>query len=433
MADRSIVTQVGIEDLKFALTEIAENLEAHINASLSKAHGINVLVGYVDAHGNDLTTYQDSNGDAIGNYYLRFTIENVAYYAPANFTTLPGQDATTGSIDTSPEGEFEAQGGSAWITDYTSDQVAQANAINTDVLVAHTRQPHYSTHGSLEVIAQDTFTNLGHRVGTHVIRIRIGNNVYNIPAVSRFGGPLQPPRIGGIPTNLSVEIGEGDPNDCNVPVTVPFNGGTRPVEYHWQYNNSAVWTDITPAANGSLALPGWDDGINFQWSDLSNPTFRITQVKPGSNETRSAQFRCRVTNAAVPDTGPESGIITNTLTFTASDETGTWLCGVACDLGYISLEDYKTDAAWSDEHVGALTYAGYSLWAEPLAAWFRKHPKLFWTVALFVCAWTREVCFRSGTKKSGSLIGKAVMVVGRPICAMIGAARALVRLSTGCR
>lgn len=433
MPDRNIVTQVGIEDLKFALTEIAENLSAHINASLSKAHGINLVSGYVDADGNDLTTYQDSNGDIIGNYFLRFVIESVIYFAPAVTTTLPGQDATTGSVNTSPEGEFENQGGSSWITDYTSDQVSQANAVNTDVLIPHTRQPHAATHGSMTVILQDTFSSLGHKVGTHVIQIKIANLVYTIPCSLRFGGPIQAPRIGGILSNSSVNIPEGEPNTCDVPVTVPFLGGTKPVLYHWQYNNSSVWTDITPSVSGSLALPGWSSGIDFQWSDTSNPTFRITGVHPGSNETRSAQFRCRVTNVAVPDTGPNSGVITNTFTFTATDQTGTWLCGVACDLGYISRERYLIDAAWSAKNVDMLTHAGYSAWAEPLAAWFRKHPYCFFPVAFFVCAWTREVCYRSGHVPTGSLIGKAVMAVGRPVCSMIGAVRSALKLSSARR
>jgi hypothetical protein len=418
--DRNIVTQVGIEDLKFALAEVAENLSAHVNASLSKAHGVNIVAGYIDADGNDRTTYQDSNGDVIGNYFLRFAIANVIYFAPAITTTLPGQDATSGVINTSPEGEFDNQGGSGWITDYTSDQVAQANAINTDVLIPHTRQPHATTHGSMTAVLQNTFSNLGHTVGTHVVQMKIGNNVYTIPCTTRLGGPIQAPRIGSIITNASVNIPEGEPNTCNVPVTVPFLGGTKPVAYHWQYNNSSVWTDITPSVSGSLSLPGWSSGIDFQWSDTANPTFRITGVHPGSNQTRSAQFRCRVTNVAVPDTGPTSGVITNTFTFTATDRTGTWLCGVAADFGYISLEDYRTDADWSSKSIDALTYAGYTSVAEPLAAWFRKHPYCFWPVAFFVCAWTREVCYRSGTKKSGSLIGKAVMKVGRPACALLG-------------
>jgi hypothetical protein len=90
MADRSIVTQVGIEDLKFALSEVAENLSTHINASLSKAHGLNIINGYIDSDGNDLTTFQDSQGNVMGNYQLLFFINNVPYFAPALATALDG-------------------------------------------------------------------------------------------------------------------------------------------------------------------------------------------------------------------------------------------------------------------------------------------------------------------------------------------------------
>jgi hypothetical protein len=365
MADRNIVTQVGIEDLKFALAEIAENLDTHINASLSKAHGINILTGYIDANGNDLTTYQDSNGDIIGNYFLRFVVANVIYFAPAIVTSLAGQPATSGVVNTSPDGEFDGQGGSAWITDYTSDQVQQAEAINQDVLIPHTRQPHESTHGSMTVVLQNTFSSLGHTIGTHVIQIKFSNSLYTIPCTTRFGGPDQGPRISGIPTNLSVEIASGDSNDCNVPITVVFNGGTKPVAYHWQFNNTGVWTDITPAA-GSVVLPGWDSGVEFQWSDTSNPTFRITQVKPGSGQTRSAQFRCRVTNAGVPNTGPTSGILTNVCTFTATDNTGgcfitTAVC-IATGLGD-DCDDLCTLRAFRDSYV-LPTHSGQALLKE---------------------------------------------------------------------
>jgi hypothetical protein len=423
MADRNIVTQVGIEALKFALTEIAENLNAHVNASLSKAHGVNIVVGFVDSDGNDRTTYQDSNGDVIGNYFLRFAIENVIYFAPAVVTALPGQDATTGSVNTSPEDEFTGQGGSAWITDYTSTQVEQADAINDDVLIPHTRQPHASTHGSLTVLLQNTFTSLGHVAGTHVIQIRIANNVYNIPCVTRLGGPLQAPRLGGIASNLSVNIPEGAPNTCDVPVTAPLLGGTKPVAYHWQYNNVGVWTDITPAVSGNLPVSGWSGGVDFQWASTATPTFRIVGVHPGSNQTRSAQFRCRVTNVAVPDTGADSGVMTNVLTFSATDKTGTWLCGVAWEFGHITLDDYRVDAAWSAKNIGPVTYAGYSMWAAPLSRWFRAHPAAFPLIAPFVQAWTNEVGFRNGTKQRGSLLGKAVMAVGRPICCVLGAVK----------
>lgn len=326
MSDRNIVTQVGIEDLKFALSEVAENLSAHVNASLSKAHGLNILNGYIDDNGNNLNTYQDATGTVVGTHFVLFQVGNANYYAPANLTTLAGQSETSGSIQTSADAL--AQGGSAWVTDYTSDQVAQARSMNTDVLIPHTRLPHRLAHGGMSVTAQATYNALGNQIGTHIIRFMFDNVVYNIPVSNRFGGPAQPPRISGIPPNLSdhSDAGSEGQNKVNRPLTVTLLAGTLPVAYHWQYNNSGVWTDITPAASGNVPLPGWlsngGNGVDFTWVNTSTPTFLIFEAKPGSGETRSGQFRCRVTNLAVPDTGPESGVITNVCTYTFQDDSG---------------------------------------------------------------------------------------------------------------
>src|SRR6185295_17636631 len=105
---------------------------------------------------------------------------------------LAGQPDSTGSIDTSVDGDaFQNQGNSAWITDYTSDQVQQAQSMNQDVLIPHTRQPHWSTHGSMSILTQPTFNTLGAKVGSHIVQIKYNNSVYNIPVSRRFGGPPQ--------------------------------------------------------------------------------------------------------------------------------------------------------------------------------------------------------------------------------------------------
>jgi hypothetical protein len=324
MAERNIVTQDGLVDLKFQLQEVAENLSAHINASLSKAHGVVVLQGYTDADGNDLTTYQDSVGDILGNYFIRFTVDNVHYYAAAITTALAGQDESTGSIDTGEEDDFQSVGGSAWVTNYVSQQAADAEAINTDVIIPHTRNPHWDAHGSLTILNTPTYDTDGHQIGTHIVRMRIGGNVYNIPVCDRFGGPLQVPRIGSIPPSVSVDFDSGEGNDVDIPLTLTVSGGTRPYAYHWQYFNTTtgLWTDITPAGSGSLSVPGWDSGIEYQWASTSTATFRITEANPGSDVTASMALRCRVTNPAVADSGATSGVISNNCIFTATDETG---------------------------------------------------------------------------------------------------------------
>ena len=322
MAERNIVTQDGLADLKFQLQEVAENLSAHINASLSKAHGIVALEGYTDADGNDLTTYQDSVGDVVGNYFIRFTVDNVHYYAPAKTTALAGQEESTGSIDTGEEDDFQEVGGSAWVTIYASEQAADAEAINTDVLVPHTRVPHWDAHGGMTILNTTTFDTDGHQVGTHIVQLRVGTNVYNIPVSDRFGGPLQLPRINSIPPTQDSFFSAGSDNNVNIPLTLTVTGGTKPFEYHWQFFNTLLgtWVDITPANDGDLGVPGWNNGIDYQWVSTATPTFRITSASPGSNSTASMALRCRVTSPASPDTGVDSGVISNTCIYTVTDE-----------------------------------------------------------------------------------------------------------------
>lgn len=322
MATRNIVTQTGIEDLKFSLSELASNLASHANASLSKAHGINTITGYVDSYGNDLTTYQDSAGAVLGAYFVVFTVSGVRYYAPANATALAGQAALTAGIDTSGNDAFSGQGTSALITDYTSDLITQATNVNNNVLIPHTRLAHWNAHGNITVAAQKTYSSTGTQVGSHLVYLTIGGVNYSIPVSDRIGGPVRTPVVSGISPSQSVHFGSGEPNSCNIPLTLTVTAGTRPIVYHWQFNSNGTWTDITPASSGALSVPGWNSGIGYAWASTSTSTFTITSANPGSDATASMQLRCRVTNDAIPDTGPTSGVITNICVFTAQDDTG---------------------------------------------------------------------------------------------------------------
>lgn len=264
MADRNIVTQVGLSDLKFALQEIAQNLFSHINASLSKAHGLNIINGYVDADGNDRTTFQDSQGNVMGTHQLLFFIGNVPYYAPANLTALAGQPETNGSIDTSTQDEgFDQRGQSSWVTDYTSQQVAQAEAINVDVLIEHTQQIYYSTHGSMTVTTSTTFNSLGATVGSHLVSLRYNNIVYQIPVSDRFGGPAQLWRSfalaadPGFTSNTAVFSHNYSGGYHNDPIYFKDGAGTLPrtvtLQINEQQNGSGNWIDV-PEAGGSFQL-----------------------------------------------------------------------------------------------------------------------------------------------------------------------------------
>lgn len=304
MADRNIVTQAGIEDLKFALDELAANLSRHVNASLSKAHGVTVINGFVDSFGNDFTVYRDSSGAVVGNYFVLFQVNNTNYYAPANLTALAGQDSSNGSVDTSSEGEFTAQTGATWVTDYTSDQVPQAQSMNNDVLIPHTQQPARSVHGGLSVVAQATFNNLGHQVGTHVIKFSYNNIVYDIPVSYTFGiprGPVfsqQPVSI----TNTGSSITPSHRLDTAiffVSVT-----GTGPFTYLWQISGS-------PDMSGAVNLPlnsGSDTIPNYPGSGASSgatslfsafPLYYAGGAQPNLGISAGGPgifyFRCKVT------------------------------------------------------------------------------------------------------------------------------------------
>lgn len=304
MAERNLATQVGIENLKFQLAELAENLSRHVNASLSKAHGINVINGYVDADGNDRTTYQDSNGDVVGTRQLRFTVEEGVYYAPANPTAETGQPDGTGSIDTSGDEETIADtaGGSALVTNYLSDQADNALAINRDVLIPHTRVPHWEAHGGMSVTPRDTFDLDGHLIGDHVIQMIVDGQVREIPCSTRIGGPLQAPRTGNLPTTKKSTI-SGDNEPVNVQIfPTPQPTGTLPLTYQYEYfkKNTSTWTALTPGTSVHLTLAWWepDDGpggLNYTWV-AGTTTLRILFVSPGENQTHEIRFRLKVTN-----------------------------------------------------------------------------------------------------------------------------------------
>lgn len=312
MADRSIVTQVGLGDLKFALQEVAENLFTHINSSLSKAHGLNIINGYVDANGNDLTTFQDSQGNVMGNYQILFFIGNVPYFAPANLTVLPGQPETNGSIDTDTEqaDAFSQQGGSAWVTDYTSDQVAQAEAINTDVLVGHTQQIYYATHGNMAVTSSITFNSLGAQVGSHLVTFRYNGLVYQIPVSNRFGGPSQIWRGFGFAAdtgftsntatfahNYSGGYGSGS-------IFYKDGEGTHPRTVTLQINEHQAgdgnWTDV-PEAGGSFQLDSGNPVIvgAYNVTYPQNPySFLISVRTLSDHPILLAVFRVKIVNEA---------------------------------------------------------------------------------------------------------------------------------------
>lgn len=319
----SLATQSELAEANFYLQELANNLGAHSNGSLSVSHGIDTFPGRnPDEFGNDLTYFQDSGGHNIGDIHVRFTIDGISYWVPGQSSTLPGKDAalnvvTLNTLATS----FTGVGMSSWMTLFATNIVPSILQINEDYLLPHTQLGHWETHKNITVESNTTYNSGGFIVGTNVVKLAIDGLIYALPATTRFGGPSQPPRLTGQPPSaISINIGEGQGNSVNVPITFTVPNGTKPLTYQWQFFQSSLWNDIPVGSGPSqpLVLADWDNGINYNWQSAATLTFIITSVNPGSDKTRSVQLRCVVTNSGGSAT-------TNVITLTARDETGSWI------------------------------------------------------------------------------------------------------------
>lgn len=319
MAEKPIVTQARLKELQYNLGILSNNLDAHVNASLAKAHGLTLLSGFTDTVGNDLTTYQDSAGNIWGNKFLRITTPTSGvFYAPATVVdpvAVPGKPAQTGSVQTGLEGEFDRAGGTAWVTDFTSQDAQDALAINAN-FIPHTNLAHWETHGQMVVYLKTTYDTGSDIVGEYVAQLTVDGKVYEMPCSKRFGGPLQPLRnIGSIPSSYYKKIGEGDSNSVNINLCLSGTPeGTKPITYQWENSNDGTsWSTMAGVTTNMT-----NGNITHSVGSLTTSCLNITKVSPGSDKTGSVYLRLKIEN-------PAGIVYSNTCRFTAKDETGSWI------------------------------------------------------------------------------------------------------------
>lgn len=319
MADKNIVTQGQLGDLKAALAQEADMLRFHAGDSMSAAHGFNIIQGPAnDGLGNDLSSYQDSNGDVVGTHMLHVVVNGVDYYAPIMPTTLAGQDPLAG---VAPNLDPLLQpGNNCWVTEYATEATSDAYLVISGLLLPHTRQYFAETHGAVAAQALTTLDSSGHTVGTHVLVVYFNQKQLFIPAVTRLGGPPQPPRLPsrGISVDEFLDLnhtsmGRDDDQYANMWYRNAI-GGTLPITFTWQVNQktngTGAWNDLMGASG---ALPT-DEGGTFQ--KIGN---RIKfMVSNGSDHSRlMLVVRGKYSNIA--------GIVySNECHFRANDEDG---CG----------------------------------------------------------------------------------------------------------
>lgn len=87
--------------------------------------------------------------------------------------------------------------------------------------------------------------------------------------------------------------------------------------------------------------------------------------------------------------------------------------------GYLDENVWIADAAFGRSQSQA-TRDGYRLWAAPLARGMALSRVLTVAVAALAIPWAVEMAYQMGVRKHGSLVGRAVMAIGLPLCTYLG-------------
>lgn len=314
MALKGIATQAELGTFQDVLNQLASNLYFHINetqgsalgSTLSQAHGLDAIIGYVDSYGNDLRSYCDSNGDLVSDAYttgkanfLRFIINGQPYYAPIQTSTASPQTASSGILSTASQ-TIVAPGSCALITDYVTDESVKAENLNS-LLLEHTRQPAHAAHLPLTVLPETTLDSAGHVVGTHVVYLQHKQIVYGIPVSNRLGGPAQTIRGVNLLTSTSaktngVHVGHTDNQDATFYITTA-TGGTLPYTWIFQINRldigtDPIWVDMLDTSPG-LHDCGVIDTMKY---NISTPgILYLESFIGGPDRERAAVVRAKIT------------------------------------------------------------------------------------------------------------------------------------------
>jgi RHS repeat-associated protein len=75
--------------------------------------------------------------------------------------------------------------------------------------------------------------------------------------------------------------------------------------------------------------------------------------------------------------------------------------------------------AWMERHM-PLVLHGYQAWAKPVVRRMRSSKEFTDLVNFFVEPWTKEMAHLMGAREKGSFLGAVVMIIGIPLCGLIG-------------
>ena len=346
-AEQNLITKGSLSEIKSAETILSENLYAHANASLSKAHGMifyNLPHPTYDANGNDISVYYDSHGDIVGSNLMRLTYNGINYYVPIQTSTLAGKDPNTGitpDITTLTGLGAAVPGGTAWVTDFTQAEQADLVFTNDNVLLPHALLSHWEAHtgGIYQVLPLVVTDSAGHRVSNYIARILVDGTELYVPCDLRSRGPIQPVRV-AFPaittlqgTNANYCAMGRDNDQTGLFWYNAAAGGDLPATFSWEYNTygpavfpwwsdpllgSGTWKPISSTTGIYQAMPDNPIASNSFISSSTSNLLTILTSAPSNNQTHICTIRGKWTNAV-------GTVYTNWCIFIANDTDGSWI------------------------------------------------------------------------------------------------------------
>lgn len=296
---KNLVTQSEIKKLIDGLGSIADNLNLHVNHSLSKAHGMTGLD----------SIYYDSGGDVHATRVVRLVIGNQVYYAPAALLVSgdPGPSATNSGLILSSSADPATDVSVGTPTEATlvtsfGDSLNAAAQFANDLLRSHAGSNHDAVHGTMSVLAQPVLDSANHTVGRYTATFKYNGQLYRIPVDTDPNGPPQPPRLSG-PTDV-VDVGHAVSPSHRAnpsPFVVTVLGGTLPITFQWAINESASAYPPPPALGSWIDLDGPDGtsvtaGAGAFETQYFGATTAMLTLRPSTNAVFT--FRVAVTNPA---------------------------------------------------------------------------------------------------------------------------------------
>lgn len=95
------------------------------------------------------------------------------------------------------------------------------------------------------------------------------------------------------------------------------------------------------------------------------------------------------------------------------------ICTELFEQGRLPLHIYKADTAFGHT-VHPAIHAGYLLWAQYVVKLMRRSSAFTDFVELFARPWAHHMAYKMGVETEDSVLGRALMTVGCPICFVLG-------------